>query len=73
MSYCTQLLNAIEAGYPQAGDQLQPLIYEELRNLAAAKMAREHSGQTLQPTAGGCSRSEVKRGKSWWSTRRRGL
>lgn len=47
----TQLLSAIDSGDPRAGDQLLPLVYEELRRLAAGKMAQEASGQTLQPTA----------------------
>ncbi len=51
MSDVTQLLNAIDAGDPKAADQLLPLVYEELRTLAAVKMAREKPGQTLQPTA----------------------
>jgi RNA polymerase sigma factor (TIGR02999 family) len=51
MSDVTQLLTAIEAGEPQAADQLLPLVYEELRKLAAARMANEKVGQTLQPTA----------------------
>jgi RNA polymerase sigma factor (TIGR02999 family) len=51
MSDVTQLLDAIEAGNTRAADQLLPLVYEELRKLAAAKMAREQPGQTLQPTA----------------------
>jgi RNA polymerase sigma factor (TIGR02999 family) len=51
MSDVTQLLNAIEAGEPKAADQLLPLVYEELRKLAAARMANEKLGQTLQPTA----------------------
>ena len=51
MSEVTQLLNAIDAGDPTAGDQLLPLVYEELRKLAAAKMDREKPGQTLQATA----------------------
>src|SRR5262245_38867339 len=51
MSDVTQLLNAIEAGEPKAADQLLPLVYEELRKLAAARMARELPGQTLQATA----------------------
>ncbi len=42
MSDVTQLLNAIEAGDPQAADQLLPLVYEELRKLAAARMAQEN-------------------------------
>ncbi len=51
MSDVTQLLTAIEAGDPRAGEQLLPLVYEELRKLAAAKMAQELPGQTLQATA----------------------
>ncbi len=51
MSDVTQLLNAIDAGDPNAGDQLLPLVYEELRRLATAKMAQEKPGQTLQATA----------------------
>jgi RNA polymerase sigma factor (TIGR02999 family) len=51
MSDVTQLLNAIDAGDPKAADQLLPLVYEELRKLAAVRMAREKPGQTLQPTA----------------------
>src|SRR5689334_6166276 len=51
MSQVTQLLNAIDAGNSQAAGQLLPLVYEELRKLAAAKMAQEQPGQTLQPTA----------------------
>lgn len=51
MSEVTQLLDAIEAGEPKAADQLLPLVYEELRKLAVARMAHEKLGQTLQPTA----------------------
>ena len=51
MSDITQLLNAIEAGEPKAADQLLPMVYEELRKLAVARMANEKPGQTLQPTA----------------------
>ena len=51
MSDVTQVLNAIEQGDPKAADKLLPLVYEELRKLAASKMAREAPGQTLQPTA----------------------
>jgi len=47
----TRILSAIESGDPQAAEQLLPLVYEELRKLAAAKLARERPGQTLQPTA----------------------
>ena len=51
MSDVTQLLNAIEAGEPKAADQFLPLVYEELRKLAAVRMGNEKAGQTLQPTA----------------------
>jgi RNA polymerase sigma factor (TIGR02999 family) len=51
MSDVTLLLNAIDAGDPKAANQLLPLVYEELRRLAAAKMAQERPGQTLQATA----------------------
>ena len=51
MSDVTQLLHAIDAGDPKAAAQLLPLVYEELRKLAAAKMAQERPGQTLQATA----------------------
>ena len=47
----TQVLEAIGAGDEQAAEKLLPLVYEELRRLAAARMAREAPGQTLQPTA----------------------
>jgi RNA polymerase sigma factor (TIGR02999 family) len=50
MSEVTQILSQIEHGDPSAAEQLLPLVYDELRKLAAAKMAREKSGQTLQPT-----------------------
>jgi RNA polymerase sigma factor (TIGR02999 family) len=51
MSEVTQVLAAIEAGDPHAAGQLLPLVYEELRRLAAARLAAEPSGNTLQPTA----------------------
>ena len=47
----TLILSRIEQGEPQAAEQLLPLVYEELRKLAAAKMAQEKPGQTLQATA----------------------
>jgi RNA polymerase sigma factor (TIGR02999 family) len=47
----TQILDAVGTGDPQAAEKLLPLVYEELRRLAAAKMANEAPGQTLQPTA----------------------
>jgi RNA polymerase sigma factor (TIGR02999 family) len=51
MSDVTQILSAIDAGDPKAGDQLLPLVYDELRKLAMHKMAQEQPGQTLQATA----------------------
>lgn len=51
MSDVTLILDRIEHGDPHAADELLPLVYGELRRLAAAKMARESSAQTLQPTA----------------------
>jgi len=47
----TQILNAIESGDAKAADELLPLVYDELRRLAAQRMARELPGQTLQATA----------------------
>jgi RNA polymerase sigma factor (TIGR02999 family) len=51
MSDATVILKAIEEGEPEAAEKLLDLVYEELRRLAASKMAREAPGQTLQPTA----------------------
>src|SRR5215216_6161900 len=51
MSDVTQILNAIEQGDPQAARQLLPVVYEELRKLAAQKLAHEKPGQTLGATA----------------------
>jgi RNA polymerase sigma factor (TIGR02999 family) len=51
MSDVTRVLSAIKQGDPSAADQLLPLVYDELRKLAAARMAAEAPGQTLQPTA----------------------
>ncbi len=51
MSEVTRILSAIEAGDPQATDKLLPLVYDELRKLATAKLAHEKPGQTLQATA----------------------
>jgi RNA polymerase sigma factor (TIGR02999 family) len=50
MADVTQLLSAIEAGDPQAAGQLLPLVYDELRRLAAHHLAHEAPGQTLEPT-----------------------
>ncbi len=51
MGDVTQILGRVEQGDPAASEELLPLVYEELRKLAAAKMAQEASGNTLQPTA----------------------
>jgi RNA polymerase sigma factor (TIGR02999 family) len=51
MSDVTRILSAIEQGDPQAAEQLLPLVYDELRKLAAQKLAQEKPGQTLQATA----------------------
>jgi RNA polymerase sigma factor (TIGR02999 family) len=51
MSDVTRILSAIEQGDPSAAEQLLPLIYDELRKLAAQKMALERPGQTLEATA----------------------
>jgi RNA polymerase sigma factor (TIGR02999 family) len=51
MTDVTQILSAIEQGDEQAADRLLPLVYDELRKLAAQKLANEKPGQTLQPTA----------------------
>ena len=51
MTDVTRILSAIEQGDPHAAEQLLPLVYDELRKLAAQKLAHESSGQTLQPTA----------------------
>src|SRR5882724_8680699 len=51
MSDVTRILSAIEQGDPSAAEQLLPLVYDELRKLAAQKLAQEKPGQTLQATA----------------------
>ena len=51
MSEVTLLLESAERGDPRAAEELLPLVYEELRKLAMARMAKEQAGQTLQPTA----------------------
>jgi RNA polymerase sigma factor (TIGR02999 family) len=51
MTDVTRILSAIEQGDPSAPSQLLPLVYDELRKLAAQKLAQEQPGQTLQPTA----------------------
>jgi RNA polymerase sigma factor (TIGR02999 family) len=51
MSKVTRILSALEQGDPHAAGQLLPLVYDELRQLAAQRLAQERPGQTLQPTA----------------------
>src|SRR5437763_3558327 len=51
MNDVTHWLNAIDQGDPHAAGQLLPLVYDELRKLAARRLAHEKPGQTLQPTA----------------------
>jgi RNA polymerase sigma factor (TIGR02999 family) len=51
MTEVTRILSAIEQGDPNAAEQLLPLVYDELRRLAAQKLAQEKPGQTLQATA----------------------
>lgn len=51
MSDATQVLEALKAGQPVASDELLPVVYDELRSLAAARMAYESADHTLQPTA----------------------
>ena len=51
MTDVTQILSQIESGDPSAAEQLLPLVYEELRKLAAAKLVQEKPGQTLQATS----------------------
>ena len=69
MSEVTRILSAIERGDPSAADQLLPLVYEELRKLAAQKLAQENPGQTLQATAlvheAYLRLVEADRGKNW--------
>src|SRR5689334_6875933 len=51
MNNVTQILGSLEQGDPKAAGELLPLVYQELRRLASARMAHESPGQTLQPTA----------------------
>src|SRR5262249_14338753 len=51
MTEVTRILTAIEEGDPRAADQLLPLVYDELRKLAAKRLAHEKPGQTLEATA----------------------
>ena len=56
MNDVARILSAIEQGDPQAPEELLPLVYDELRQLAAQKLAQEKPGQTLQATARGRKR-----------------
>jgi RNA polymerase sigma factor (TIGR02999 family) len=51
LSQVTQIIEAAGAGDPNAANELLPIVYDELRRLAADKLSRENPGQTLQPTA----------------------
>jgi len=51
MNEVTRILERAQQGDPKAANELLPLVYDELRKLAAARMAREAPGHTLQPTA----------------------
>ena len=51
MNEVTRILSAVEQGDPHAAEQLLPLVYNELRKLAAQRLAQEKPGQTLQATA----------------------
>jgi RNA polymerase sigma factor (TIGR02999 family) len=51
MSHVTQILDAIQSGEPQASERLLPVVYDELRKLAAARLVKEPAGQTLEATA----------------------
>jgi hypothetical protein len=66
MTDVTQLLSALERGDPHAASRLLPLVYEELRKLAAQRLAREQPGQTLQTTAFG-PRGVLRQGPAAWS------
>ena len=73
MDEVTRILSAIEAGDPNAAEQLLPLVYDQLRKLAAQKMAREKPGQTLQATAlvhEAYQRLVDRTGKPHWDSRR---
>src|SRR5262249_38920971 len=79
MSDVTRILAAIQQGDPHAGGMLFPLVYDELRRLAAQKLAHEKPGQTLQATAlvheaylrlVGSGKEEVRDSNSQWANRR---
>jgi RNA polymerase sigma factor (TIGR02999 family) len=71
MTDVTQLLNALEQGDPHAASRLLPLVYDELRKLAAQRLAQEQPAQTLQPTAlvHEANLRLVGRGHPGWETR----
>src|SRR5512139_2698807 len=71
MSDVTQILDRVQHGDAKAADELLPLVYEELRKLAAAKMAHEKPGQTLQATAlvHEAWLKLVKPGPQYWNSR----
>jgi len=62
-----RVIEAIQHGDPKAADELLPLVYEELRKLAASRMANEAAGNTLQPSEPGCITRSRRVGK--WSNR----
>ena len=73
MSDVTSILEAAAGGDPQAAQQLLPLVYDELRKLAAAKLAHEKPGQTLQATALVHKAYRQRPATSWrYTGRRRG-
>lgn len=71
MTDVTQILKRIESGDPTASEQLLPVIYDALRELAAARLAKERPGQTLQPTAlvheAYLRLVDVEKPQSWYS------
>jgi hypothetical protein len=60
MNEVTRVLSAIDGGDPHAAEQLLPLVYEELRKLAAQKLAQEKPGQTLEATAAGVAVTQLR-------------
>src|SRR5213593_2554926 len=63
VSDVTRVIEAIQQGDPKAAGELLPLVYEELRKLAASKMANEAAGNTLQPPPW-----STRPGSGWWAT-----
>jgi hypothetical protein len=66
MTDVTRILNAIKQGDAQGADQLLPLVYEELRRLAAQKMLQERAGQTLQVDLALVRENGYYRNTSFW-------